>query len=607
MYLFENGKPKNITDEDKVLFRSLLEAPVRRLLEERKDGLFLVQDFYPCGAKRTDPFLVNDKEDTFYSELTSSLLHYEELTIIGHLIAWHKNGKKLLECCFQDFLLEGSYEEWNNEGIKQKEVNYKKGKLQGSYKRWHGNGHLEIEQYWENGQLQGKSLRYYQNGHLFSEINYHQGNREGISKDWYKNGQLKSEELYSNNKRNGASKAWYDTGVLKDQIVYKDGLKDGYSLVYYPNGQLKKKHYFKNNLETEIYELYNSQGKLLKNNNKDMVMHSAFTPVLFEFSELVEHNSRRVLEVKNDQLYLVQDFYDNGEKLTDPYYLLSSEEAYKTQINPREFWPKGVTGRFTQYDRLGNLSCEGYFIEGYRQGKWLIFVNNVEGTCCLKETHFFNKNILQRKIVWHSNGYKQKESIYKNNIEEVIGDYNEDGSFSSTFLAKILSDNNGNCICRKIIEKKGKYYIVQDFYYSGEKATNPYAAKKLKEIQKIMFHFQFCSIVGEIILWYARPHVPFPFFSLHLISAHKEGKTYGRIIKEFHKQEMLARYYCNKKGKANGLYQSWYSNRQIECEGKMRQGKKVGKWHYWNKESEKTMERYYLFGMVIKTKKLNNK
>lgn len=50
MYLFENGKVKELTNQNKVLFSRLLNAPIRKLLEERTDGLFLVQDFYPCSA-----------------------------------------------------------------------------------------------------------------------------------------------------------------------------------------------------------------------------------------------------------------------------------------------------------------------------------------------------------------------------------------------------------------------------------------------------------------------------------------------------------------------------------------------------------------------------
>lgn len=373
MYLFENGKVKELTNQNKVLFSRLLNAPIRKLLEERTDGLFLVQDFYPCSAKRTDPFIVKDKEDTFYFELTLSILDYERISIVGELVVWHKNGQKLLGCCIQSFMFHGLYEEWSDLGIKLRERNFSQGKLHGALKNWHENGQLSEEEHWKNGQVHGASKTYYREGQLASAQIMNNGVQQGVSRQWYKNGQIKCEEPYDNNKLNGNIKNWYETGQLKIQIAYKQGIKEGYCLEYYPNGQLKKKHYFKNNSETEIYEIYDKKGTLIKSSHNDSMIRLAPQMGFFEFPELVEHASRQLLEIINDQPYLVQDFYETGDKLTDPYYLLSKEEAYQTKVNLRRCFPSEATGLFKEYDRSGNLICQGSFLDGYRQGKWLVW------------------------------------------------------------------------------------------------------------------------------------------------------------------------------------------------------------------------------------------
>lgn len=345
-------------------------------------------------------------------------------------------------------MFHGLYEEWSDLGIKLRERNFSQGKLHGALKNWHENGQLSEEEHWKNGQVHGASKTYYREGQLASAQIMNNGVQQGVSRQWYKNGQIKCEEPYDNNKLNGNIKNWYETGQLKIQIAYKQGIKEGYCLEYYPNGQLKKKHYFKNNSETEIYEIYDKKGTLIKSSHNDSMIRLAPQMGFFEFPELVEHASRQLLEIINDQPYLVQDFYETGDKLTDPYYLLSKEEAYQTKVNLRRCFPSEATGLFKEYDRSGNLICQGSFLDGYRQGKWLVWQQQSDNNYYLQETSVYNKNILQRKITWHKNGCKQSEAIYNDKKEIILGRYNDDGSLCQSFLIKLLNANNGGCICR---------------------------------------------------------------------------------------------------------------------------------------------------------------
>lgn len=67
--------------------------------------------------------------------------------------------------------------------------------------------------------------------------------------------------------------------------------------------------------------------------------------------------SRRFLGVTLEGYYLVQEFYESGEKLTDPYTFLDIDSA----LNSIPYW--GVVGRFKMWHSNGKPWTEVYIVD----------------------------------------------------------------------------------------------------------------------------------------------------------------------------------------------------------------------------------------------------
>lgn len=600
MYLFENFKPKEITEQNKILFSSLLNAPVRKLIEQRTDGLYLVQDFYPSGIKRTDPFLVSDENHTSYYELTSTDFHYAELTIVGDLTVWYENSQKMLECNYHNFRLEGVCKKWYENGIQKDEENWSLGKRQGVFRRWYKNGQLAKEEHWGNDKLEGELVEYYANGQISYRAYLRQGRLEGVVKKWYENGQIKYRKEYQNDKCEGFTKHWYKTGILAAEENYKDGRKDGLCTNYYETGRLKTKIQYKNGIEYGSCFIFRRNGEFLKRTQKGF--RGGLSKDIIKLTQ--ELYNRYLLEIMGDSLYLVQDFYETGEKLTEPYYLICKDEAKKEKFeNLNYLHNEKITGLFIQYNRYGNKLLKGNFIEGKKEGEWFIWSRLKDIDCPLEETHLYKNNILKKKVTWHINGNKKAEFLYQDKKEKKIVSYNDDGSFTQSFLIKISKIYKFNCICRKVINiTKDNHYLVQDFYYSGEKVSDPYLVKKIGEVESIGDYNSFTSITGTFVIWYTSVGTN---LELHGLSSPliTNFMITGQTIANIKKQRMAYKYCYNRKGKLHGLYQAWHPSGEKYKEGCMRNGKEFGKWLYWNEEGKKTMERYYFMGVMIRENK----
>lgn len=228
----------------------------RKVLDKRVDGLTLVQDFYPSGEKRTDPFLIK----TSHSNKTSGLYNLMANEVEGQINSWYENGQPEYAIAYKEGQPDGQWLGWYENGDKQIEARYQQGQLI-SLKSWYPNGKLKqqadltngkgsVTTYATSGQRilvesfnkgipDGVTERWDEQGNKLSEITYKNGLLNGVAKTWYTNGQQKTSKNLVANKPEGVVKHWYENGQLRSEVNYKNGIANGYWVYWYENGQQK--------------------------------------------------------------------------------------------------------------------------------------------------------------------------------------------------------------------------------------------------------------------------------------------------------------------------------------------------------------------------------
>lgn len=79
---------------------------VRVIIKETPEGYYLVQDFYKEGKRRTEPFLLKNKDQI-------NSLAYDQLNLESHFILWRSNGRKWQEGYYMQGKRAGQWTHWN--------------------------------------------------------------------------------------------------------------------------------------------------------------------------------------------------------------------------------------------------------------------------------------------------------------------------------------------------------------------------------------------------------------------------------------------------------------------------------------------------------------
>lgn len=188
----------------------------RQLIEETRDGLFLIQDFYKTGEKRSDPFLIKEENEARKQEYwTGPCGAFDRLTVSGEYTLYYKNGSKILSGYYENGFRKGLWLGWEFSGEKSYEKNYEE-----SYKKLVG-----ISIYWiGNIRGEGKESYRYQEDWDNSYSTYE------VS-DWHyynENNKLMYEGKYSDGKKDGW---WY--GYCEGQVHLKFKFQKGKILEYH--------------------------------------------------------------------------------------------------------------------------------------------------------------------------------------------------------------------------------------------------------------------------------------------------------------------------------------------------------------------------------------
>lgn len=170
-------------------------------IEKRQRGLlFVIQDFYITGERRSDPFIIADIDKA--KRLAFDITSYENMGITGLFITWFKSGQ-----------------------IEQKGV-FDQGFRKGLWVVWYENGQKKTAGRYKNGLREGPWTTWYENGKRMQKGIYREGKREGVWIFWYGNGKKKKAGRFSDDVKVEQWSYWDQSGKMIQDNVSPDNLSD---------------------------------------------------------------------------------------------------------------------------------------------------------------------------------------------------------------------------------------------------------------------------------------------------------------------------------------------------------------------------------------------
>ncbi|MBA3901733.1 MAG: tetratricopeptide repeat protein, partial [Bacteroidetes bacterium] len=346
-------------------------------VDGEKDGLFIY--YYKNGQKSRES---NFKKGEVHGEFT---LYYEDGK--KRRTGFYENGKQ--QGIQKDYNKAGhltniaNYKDDESDGkfliyfdmgeaYKKYEGYYLKGKLNDSLYEYYDNGAIDAIEIYKNGQLNGERKEFHRNGQLKSVVKYIEGVREGEYKSYFDNGQLYKQGHYKAGTDIGQWTSWYKDGKLDDETQYDEkGKKNGVFKDYDKDGKIiYELKYAKG--EIVEYRCYDKQGKILKDSRK--------TKGEFEYLGIYPDGSKRA-----EGIYTT-DGKKGLWKYYDKYGNLSSEQLFNSKGEyDGEFKNYFVSGKLkdkipykadkkeghgVSYHLNGNVSVEGWYKNGLKEGFW---------------------------------------------------------------------------------------------------------------------------------------------------------------------------------------------------------------------------------------------
>lgn len=280
-----------------------------------------------------------------------------------------KEGLKLIESNIGDNEIETNY---SNTNFFVKIVTSKVDKE--SFGRDNSMAGYSVEVIKKSGiydQDNGKKIDYYANGTVKAEYSLAKGKIDGILKVYYESGALKKTGFFVNGQGNGKFVEWDEQGIVTSEYymikgelngiltIYKDGLKEKeiskrnginngkyVSYQYTDGGQLYA-------LESGEYIDNKKNGKwvvsLISNGEEEVVEYTTFINDVKngEFKVYVNSDTLEIGTYKNG---ILNGYYKRKVKIDG---VRSDNQATKISL----WW----------------LDCEGYFVDGFKEGKWIYY------------------------------------------------------------------------------------------------------------------------------------------------------------------------------------------------------------------------------------------
>lgn len=586
---------------------------IRKLLERTPEGNYLVQDFYVSGEKLTDPYLLRTNKSLTefnlysidytafdqvflegYKEFqvggltsvgqvldnneASKQNGYDPLDIIGKLTVYYKNGKKRGEQFYEEGLKDGPSIWWYESGSKERQATYKKDNLDGAFVVWYKNGKPRLQAAYSNNKLDGAYTFYNEAGKVVKEATYKQGKLAGKYADYYEDGQLFFTTDYTDPNR--LVKNWYRKGYLTNEVQYKNGKP--FSNKYFDSGILIAEDNFKEGT-AELVERY--------------------------------FMTRKVLE-ETDDGFLVQDFYSNGKKRTDPFILTHEDDLKRISMDYAEL---SVKGSVKVWHADGLPIYEIAYLDGKRNGVSKIWADKH----LLREGVYENDDEQGIAIDYYADGNKWSEMEYKDGQLIKVTAWYQDGP---KMLENIYQSDQ---LVQSIFWYKNGQLMGHNHYKDGLLEGERQLWYENGQL-KFTGNYQAGQLVGEVNAWYENGHKKLvgiyedaealvtlwsadgqyrtviksidndEFLHLYnnsqwkgdqkLVENQYLGNTLDGPSREWHENGLLAVTGQYKDNLKNGLWVYYNDKGFKQMEGEFKKGKQTGLWYYWDKEGNKTSQ-----------------
>ncbi|MFW6222428.1 MAG: toxin-antitoxin system YwqK family antitoxin [Bacteroidota bacterium] len=265
----------------------------------------------------------------------------------------------------------------------------KQGRKQGPWKTFYSDGTIKSAGSYLDGQKHGIFKNYDREGNLENIEKYEKGKKAvrdksvadyEIRKNYYPDGSIKTQATYLDGKMDGIRREYDKQGnitgayvmdqgkVVGEGIVDKTGMKQDEWKEYYESGRLKAEGYYKDNRKVGKWIYYFENG---------------------EIEQRGEYN-------------------DDGKAIGEWRWYYSNG-----QLRRKEFLNNDIPdGMYKEYTNEGEIWAEGRYIEGLRNGPWII---NHLG---YKQVGQYNNDV--RQGMWRY--YKDDVLVYEGRFEDGLPD-----------------------------------------------------------------------------------------------------------------------------------------------------------------------------------------
>lgn len=286
---------------------------------------------------------------------------------------------------------------------------------------------LQKEDYYENDE-KVREITYFINGKKETDSYL----KNGKQSQWYDNERLAIELHVENGVYNGTWKEWYTNGQIGIDGTKKSGKWIDEKKEFYPDGKTKSiEHFVEGDVYGEIYEgkqsYYDSLGNIEKTENYDPITEGEqeVESVFYysngskekEFSKILSNRGAYGSKSQFSGTYI--SYYENGNK--------SLEGDLNKKGNRDGIW--------TTYDKNGNKTVDLKYKDGYRNGKWKIYLNEE-----LQETSK-DSSMYYREIYYTNDGEIDTTKNVKNYF--MNGQLQFEGQLLQTEPREVI---NGHCI-----------------------------------------------------------------------------------------------------------------------------------------------------------------
>lgn len=118
--------------------------------------------------------------------------------------------------------------------------------------------------------------------------------------------------------------------------------------------------------------------------------------------------------------FIIQDFYNSGEKRTDPYLITNIEEAKHQNFDAVNYDHMDVNGLLIVWFKNGQVEQKGVFDQGQRKGLWVSWYENGQK----KSSGHYKEGLKEGQwTVWYQNGRRMQKGYYKADRREGVWIY----------------------------------------------------------------------------------------------------------------------------------------------------------------------------------------